>query len=114
MHPHRVERNVALELMAAWAKQQEVIVVLTAPRGAPREGALDAPADRSRVRGYVLSVAATCAFALMWDGADDAHIPLALVRAVRRPHFNAPEDGDPVSPPPPREVLVLEHQLSLF
>lgn len=73
-----------------------------------------APADRARVRGYVRSVAPTCAYALVWDGTDDAHIPLALVRTVRRPHFSSPEDGDPVTPPPPREVVVLEHQLTLF
>lgn len=100
--------------MVAWAKQQEIIVVLTPPRGEPREGALGAPADRSRVRGYVRSVAATCTYALMWDGTADAHIPLALVTAVRRPHYDAPEDGASVAPPPPREVVVLEHQLSLF
>lgn len=115
MHPHLIERNVALELMDAWRTRREVIVVLTAPRAGKREDAPHAPADRSRVRGYVQSVAATCAFALLWDGVADAHIPLALVRAVRVPHFAAPEDGAPVSAPPPRVVIELpESQLSLF
>jgi hypothetical protein len=100
--------------MAAWAAQREIIVVLTAPRGAPREGAVGAPPDRSRIRGYVRSVAATAAFALLWDGTGDSHVPLALVRSVRKPHFNAPEDGTPVVPPPPREVVILYNQLSLF
>lgn len=100
--------------MTAWAKNQEIIVVLRAPRAALRDDAPGAPADRSRVRGYVRSIAPTCAFALMWDGTDDAHIPLALVRAVRRPYFDNPEDGEHVTPPPPREVVVLTHQLTLF
>lgn len=114
MHPQKTESSVAIELLAAWAAQREVIVVLMAHRATSRIDLPGAPADRSRVRGYVRSVAPTCAYALVWDGIDDTHIPLALVRAIRRPYFNSPEDGESVPPPPLREILILEHQLTLF
>jgi hypothetical protein len=58
----------------------------------------DAPADRARVRGYVEHVAASSAFAKLWDGSGDVHVPLVRVASVRRPHFNEPLDGSPVTP----------------
>lgn len=89
---------MAWELRTAWASQREVIVVCAA--------------DRQRVRGYVQHVAPTDAFALVWDGRGDAHVPLALVLAVRRPHFSAPEDGGRVEPPErPPPIVVLAGQL---
>lgn len=104
MHPRRIERAIAWELRGAWASRREVVVVLMPAADRPR-----------RLRGYVQRVAATDAYALVWDGVAEAHVPLALVLAVRSPHFSAPEDGDPVGPPPVRVVrALLEGQLSLF
>lgn len=86
MRPARREAAVAWELRGAWAARREVVLVCDG--------------DVSRVRGYVEHVAPTDAFALMWEGAGLAHVPLARVSAVRRPHFDEPLDGCPVTPPP--------------
>jgi hypothetical protein len=112
--PTREESAVAWELRTAWAKLREVVVIMVPPR-AETVGAKGAPADRDRVRGYVTSVSPTDAFALMWDGKDTAHVPLGLVVAVRRPHYQEPLDGKPVPPPPPREAQILApEQMQLF
>lgn len=102
--------------MEHYRDHREIILVLTAPRRGKKQDAPYAPADRSKVRGYVQSISATWAFALVWDGTGQAHVPLALVRAIRIPFMiNNPEDGEPVAAPPPRGVIELpESQLSLW
>lgn len=90
--PVRLESRVAWELRGAWATLREVVVVL----------------DRGgRVRGYVEHVSPTDAFALVWDGHGPAHVPLALVVAVRRPHLHEDAMSDAVPPPPPRARVPL-------
>lgn len=79
------ERAAAWELRGAWATQVEVVVVLEA--------------DRGRVRGYVEHVAASNAYALIWDGIGNAHVPLSMVATVRYPHFHEPLDGERVARP---------------
>jgi hypothetical protein len=93
------EAAVAWELRGSWASQRQVALVLKA----------------GRVRGYVEHVAATGAYALVWDGRDVVHVPLALVLAVARPHFHEdagtllPRGRDPVllGPPPHEGQLAL-------
>lgn len=92
------ESAVAWELRTAMALVREVVVVVDG--------------DRRHVRGYVVGVAASDAFAVVWDGAGDAHFPMERILAVRRPHFSEPLDGRRVSPPSRRGVLVLDGQLA--
>lgn len=116
LYPEAPTPEVVWELRTAWGACRETIVILTSPRAGVRPavpGVMGAPADRARVRGYVTSVAATGAYALLWDGVGETHIPCALVADVRRPYFANPEDGLPVTPPPPRVVIVLDNQLDL-
>lgn len=96
------ERAAAWVLRGAWATQREVVIVL--------EG------DRGRVRGYVQHVAASNAYALIFDGVGATHVPLAFTAAVRSPHFHEPLDGIEVTPPRNRPAIPLPHpgQLSLF
>lgn len=105
-----------MELRAAWATQREVIVTLS--RGPHTGHAVpdlrDAPADRGTLRGYVVRVAASGAYALLWDGRAEAHVPAVLVGNVRKPYRLNAEDGSPVEPPPPRQPIELEGQMSLF
>lgn len=91
------ERAAAWELRGAWGTQREVVIVMEGKRG--------------RVRGYVEHVAASNAYALIFDGRGSAHVPLAFVATVRRPHFHEPDDGDPVPRPAraPREGLPYVH-----
>jgi hypothetical protein len=77
----------------------------------PGRDVSDAPADRARVRGYVEHVAPTDAFALMWDGSGVAHIPLAVVAAVRKPHHTMSDL--PVVPRVQRRAIVLPGQLEM-
>jgi hypothetical protein len=104
MRPALPEAAVAWELRGAWAAAREVVLVLGRAAGRP-----------PRVRGYVQHVAATGAFALVWDGGGESHVPLALVRAVRRPHFHEARDGGAVAPPPlrPRAPAQLPGQLTM-
>lgn len=90
MKPDLPESSAAWELRGAWAAQREVALSL---RG------------EARLRGYVTHVAPTDAFALLWDGALEVHVPCALVRAVRSPHFHEEGWGPPVAPPGARPVL---------
>lgn len=97
------ERAAAWDLRGAWATQREVVVVLEGNRG--------------RVRGYVEHVSASNAYALIYDGAGTAHVPLAFAAAVRRPHFHEPLDGIEVTPPPRRRRRTIQlspGQLALF
>jgi hypothetical protein len=89
MRPARLERVCAWELRTAWALRREVVLVM---------------GERGRVRGYVQHVAPTDAFALVWDGRGEVHLPCALVATVRRPHFSEPLDGEPVGAVPVPEV----------
>ena len=97
MRPAPREAAAAWELRAAWASGREVLLSL----------------PRARVRGRVEHVASTGAFALVWDGAGEVHVPCALVRSVRAAHFH--EGGEPVEPrrrgpalePPPPGQLAL-------
>lgn len=82
------ESAVAWDLRGALAGGWEVVLAL------PR---------RRRVRGYVTHVAPTDAFALVWDGAGELHVPLGLVRSVRRPHFHE-DAGAPVARPDAPEL----------
>lgn len=96
--PAAREAAAAWELRGAWAAQREVVVT----------------AGRWRVRGFVAHVAPTGAFAMVWDGRDEVHVPLAQVGAVRRPHFTEPMDGAAVPRPAPRRALpMLPGQLAL-
>lgn len=100
MRPVRREAAVAWELRGAWAGLREVVVVW---------------AD-GRMRGYVVHVASTDAYALLWTEVKvdtkgrrvlgERHVPLEIVLAVRRPHHSAPEDGVAVTPPPPPEPII--------
>lgn len=87
--PARRESEAAWELRGAWAAFREVVV--SWPGG--------------RVRGYVQHVSATDAFALIWDGVREMHIPLVVVSNIRRPHFSEPLDGEPVPRPPERKTI---------
>lgn len=84
MRPALPEAAVAWELRTAWAKQRDVGLSLRGGR---------------RVRGYVVHVAPSGAFALVWDGTGDLHVPTGVVLAVHRPHYHEPEWGAPVAPP---------------
>ena len=95
MHPRHLESAVAWELRTAWATQREVVVLVDA--------------DLTRVRGYVEHVAASDAFTVVWDGRELVHVPIALVSAVRRPHFTM-EDA-PVQPRKREPAIVLDGQL---
>lgn len=97
LHPERLEAAVAWELRGAWATQREVVVVMQGSAGRTAD-TRDAPADRARVRGYVEHVAPTDAFAKMWDGSGDVHVPIVRVATVRKPSFSEPLDGNPVAP----------------
>lgn len=57
-------------------------------------------AEIPRVAGRIVRVATTGTFALVDDGGATAiHVPLAVVLAVRRPHFTEPLDTcEPVPP----------------
>lgn len=90
--PATREGVAAWQLRAAWVRRREVSCALV---------------GGDRVRGYVLHVSASGAYALVWDGAGEVHVPCALVLTVRRPHFQEPLDGKPVAPPPPREAIAL-------
>jgi hypothetical protein len=95
--PSRRESECAWELRGAWAIQREIVVAW--PGG--------------RVRGYVEHVAATNAFALVWDGTETVHVPLALLPSIRRPHYHEPLDGQAVAPPTPvRRELPMAGQLT--
>lgn len=93
--PRRREDEVAWELRGHWATLREVVVVW--PGG--------------RVRGYVQHVAPTDAFALIWDGLRETHIPLAVVADVHRPHWTEELDGKPVSKPERHVIFVYPGQL---
>lgn len=98
--PAPLESAVAWELRAAWAGLREVALSL----------------PRRRLRCYVVRVAPTDAFAVVWDGRAELHVPLARVRAVRRPHFHE-GDGPALQPPPrpgDRELRQMPGQLALF
>lgn len=92
--PARPESAVGWELRGAWASRREIVATLRA--------------DRPRIRGYVEHVAATDAFALIWDGAGMAHAPIERVLSIRSPHFSEPADGEPVAPPARRRAIVTQ------
>jgi hypothetical protein len=113
-YPRVQERNVALDLLEHYRKRHEVVIVLER-RAAGTTSKPGAPADRQRIRGYVVHVAPSFAFALLWDGEAEAHIPLALVLGVHRPHFLEPLDGKAVSAPPARQTIaVMAGQMMLW
>ena len=97
--PAKLERAVAWELRAAWARRLEVVLVLERSRRV----------SEPRVRGFVEHVSPTNAFALVWDGEGTQHVPCQVVAAVRSPHFSEPLDGPPVAPPPARAAIALPH-----
>jgi hypothetical protein len=85
--PERALAAVAWELRGAWARGAEVGIRLRGPGRA------------RRVRGRVERVAATGAFAILWDGCGTLHVPVARIAAVVRPHFHSGGDwGPPVEP----------------
>jgi predicted methyltransferase MtxX (methanogen marker protein 4) len=76
------EQAHAWDLRASWASGREVIIVL-------EEGC-----RMPRVRGYVISVAATGAYVMIDDGVgEEWHVACSLILAVRTPHFH--EDPRP-------------------
>lgn len=80
----RDEQAYAWELRAAWALGRVLVL------------SLDERCVIPRVRGTVCRVATTGAFVLMDDGrGDPVHVPCALIRAIRRPHFSEPNDAEP-------------------
>lgn len=90
--PARLEAALAWDLRGAWAGGWPVACTT-------RDGA--------RLLGRVEHVAATCAFALLWDGREQVHVPVALLRSVRRPHFH--EDGPAPAPRARAPRLELPH-----
>jgi hypothetical protein len=98
--PAPLESQIAWELRGCWAGFREVGLSLRGGR---------------RIRGYVTHVAVTDAFALVWDGTGDIHVPLVLVLAVHRPHFHEATWG-PAVPPPlrPEPIEAGSGQMSLF
>lgn len=108
MPPERALAALAWELRGAWATGGEVGIRLRGGAGGDR-----------RVRGRVERVAATGAFAVLWDGCGALHVPVVRIAAVVRPHFHSGGDwGPPVEPRPAagarRAVeLPLPGQLSL-
>jgi hypothetical protein len=84
------ESAIAWQLRGSWGSLKEVGISL---------------AGRGRIRGYVVYVATTNAYALIWDGRGELHVPLQRVQAVRSIHFH--EDwGRPVGPPPRRQTIL--------
>jgi hypothetical protein len=63
------------DLRAAWAGGWDVGLTLRGGR---------------RLRCRVERVAASGAFAIVWDGRGELHVPVARVLAVARPHFHEP------------------------
>lgn len=81
--PDQSERALAWDLRAAWAGGWDVGLTLRGGR---------------RFRCRVERVAATGAFAVVWDGRGELHVPVARVLAVARPHFHEPAWGAAVTP----------------
>jgi hypothetical protein len=81
--PERAELALAWDLRAAWAGGWNVGLTLRGGR---------------RVRCRVERVAASGAFAVVWDGRGELHVPIARVLAVARPHFHEPAWGPAVAP----------------
>lgn len=81
--PVKDEQAIAWELRGAWGSGREVSIRLNE--------ALHPVVPR--VRGRVVFVSVTGAYALVSDGGGDPwHVPCAAVLAVRRPHFSEPLD----------------------
>lgn len=96
------ESAAAWELRGAWAAQREVVVALD-----PDLAALP------RVQGYVESVSATGAYAVIRDAAGACHVPLTIVLSIREPHFTERTDLPAGQlPPPPRRQEVPANQLA--
>lgn len=81
LSPDQSERALAWDLRAAWAGGWDVGLTLRGGR---------------RVRCRVERVAATGAFAVVWDGRGELHVPVARLLAVARPHFHEPAWGSAV------------------
>lgn len=79
--PARAPDALAWDLRAAWAGGWQVVA--TTRRGA-------------RVRGLVEHVAPTGAFALLWNGAAEVHVPVGALRSVRRPALGERDGTGPV------------------